>query len=107
MRILPSQSTVIKRKVGSTASFTTVSIDTVALDDRRPVVHARAAQRIDPDAHLRLANRLHIDHVARSRNIRLDVIVAMGARGFKRASQRQSASPRASPSVRIALALFR
>ena len=55
MRILPSQSSVMKRNVGSTTSLTTRQIDPVALRDARPVVHAGAAQRID--AHADAASR--------------------------------------------------
>ena len=41
MRILPSQSSGMKRKVGSTSSLTTVEVEPVALGDRLPVGDAR------------------------------------------------------------------
>ena len=54
----------MKRKVGSTSSLTTVSVESVALGDRRPVVHPRAAQGIDAHLHTRAADRVHVDDVA-------------------------------------------
>ena len=56
MRILPSQSSDMNRKVGSTASFTTLQIEVVALGDARPIVHAGAAQGIDAHANARSAD---------------------------------------------------
>ena len=37
-------------------------VDPVFLDDRRPVVHGSAAQRIDADLHPGRADRLHVQH---------------------------------------------
>ncbi len=67
MRIWPSQSTVMKRKVGSTASFDDGQVQPVALGDPGPVVDAGAAQRIDAEAELGAADDLQVDDVVRDR----------------------------------------
>ncbi len=64
MRIFPSQSSVMNRNVGSTASLTTVKIEPVALGDARPIMHAGAAQGVDAHANLRIADHIHIQNVA-------------------------------------------
>ena len=67
MRILPSQSSVMNRHVGSTSGLTTVEVEPVALADRRPVVDARTAQRVGADAHAGRPDRVDVDDVAAGR----------------------------------------
>ena len=64
MRIWPSQSTVIKRKVGSTVFVDHGQIQTIALGDSAPVMNAGAAKRINAQAELRAANDVHVNHIA-------------------------------------------
>ena len=64
MRIWPSQSTVIKRNVGSTVSSTTVRFKAIVLGDPRPVMDAGPAQRINAELELRAADDFQVDHVA-------------------------------------------
>ena len=52
----PSQSTLMKRKVGSTSSLTTVSGMPMTLGDRAPVRDAGAAERIDAEPQRRAAH---------------------------------------------------
>jgi hypothetical protein len=61
------------------------SIEAIALDDRLPVAHARAAQRIDADLHAGAADRFHVEHVGEVGDIGPDVIVAANTSGFARA----------------------
>jgi hypothetical protein len=65
----------MKLKVGSTTSLTTVRFETVALRDGRPVVHSGAAERIDSQADLRVADRLHVDHVAEVGDVVVEIVV--------------------------------
>ena len=67
MRILPSQSRVMKPKVGSTRSFVMVSVDAVPLGDGGPVGHRRAAQRVDADAQAASRDGGHVDDARRGR----------------------------------------
>ncbi len=78
-------------------------LDPIALDDRSPVVHARAAERIDADAHAGVANRVQSTTLARS------LTYASNSRGdaWSRPSSARSNGMRftpRSPSSRIALA---
>ncbi len=82
MRIRPSQSTVMKRKVGSTASFTTVRFEAVALGNRGPVVDAGAAERIHAQADLRAANRVHVDHIAEIAHVSIEIVMPV-RRGWR------------------------
>ena len=50
-------------------------IELVALGDRRPVVHARAAERIDAHADLRAADRIHVDDVAEIADVVVEIVV--------------------------------
>ena len=75
MRMRPSQSRVMKPKVGSTCSLTTVRSMPVALGDPRPVVHAGAAQRIDAHADAGGADRIEIDHAAKIGDVGVEKIV--------------------------------
>ena len=83
MRILPSQSSVMKRKVGSTVIHHG-EIQPIAFGDRPPVVHSRAAQGIDTEADPGAADGLHIDDVSQIVNIGRDVVVLV--RGGSRQS---------------------
>ena len=77
MRIFPSQSAVMNRNVGSTASFTMVASNPVMLDQRRPVVHGRAAERIDADFHAGGFDQRHVDGIAEIGDIGADIVVQM------------------------------
>ena len=57
----------------------------IALDDRLPVMHAGAAQGIDPDLDAGGADRFHVDDIGEVGDIGPDVIVAMHAGRFARA----------------------
>ena len=65
MRMRPSQSSVMKRKVGSTASLTTVKIQSIPVADGSPIMHARATQRIHAQIQFRAANDIEVDHLAK------------------------------------------
>ena len=70
IRILPSQSTVMKRNVGSTRVVHHGRRDPVARDDRLPVADAGAAERIHADAHAGAADDRHVDRRSRDRRHR-------------------------------------
>ena len=57
----------------------------VALDDGLPIVHAGAAQRIDPYLDACGADRLHVNDISEVGDIGPGVIMAMNARRFARA----------------------
>ena len=54
--------------------------DLVALDDRLPILNSGAAQRVDPDAHARCADRFQIDDIGEVGDIGRDVVIGMNAR---------------------------
>ena len=54
-----------------------VDRDAVALDDRSPVVHSGAAERIHPDSDARVADRFHVHHAGEITDVRIDVVVTM------------------------------
>ena len=62
MRILPSQSTAMKRNVGSIWSSIDFAAQAVLVDDPCPVVHACAAQGIDAQGHPGVLDGRHVDH---------------------------------------------
>ena len=100
MRMRPSQSSVMKLNVGSTCSLTTSRFEPVALGDARPIVHARATQRIDAEADTRRAHRLEVEHAAEIGDVGGDEIVFPGGGGAPRlrvrhAPYRPAAWPRA------------
>ena len=61
MRILPSQSRVMKPKVGSTVSLVMVSAMSMDLGDGGPPGHGRATERVDPDAQAGAGDGRHVD----------------------------------------------
>ena len=75
MRIWPSQSTVIKRKVGIDGLVDDREVQSVALGNRPPVVDAGAAERINPHADLRAANGVHVEHVGEISNVSIEIVV--------------------------------
>ena len=97
MRILPSQSTCMKRNVGSTVVSTTSSDQSVFLGDASPVRHRRAAQRIGSQRRTRIANRIEVDDRAQVVDVLRDKVVAMRVR---RAQRRLDSRPAALPSCR-------
>ena len=94
MRICPSQSTVIKRKVGSMAWFTTVEIEAVAFADGMPVGDAGAAQWIDAEVDAAPANRLHVDHRGEIGNVGARDNRAVGGRSRRPAQGTRASRPR-------------
>ena len=50
-------------------------VQPVALGNRRPVVHPGAAERIHPQADLRAANGIHVDHIGEIGNVGVEVVV--------------------------------
>ena len=66
MRIWPSESTVMKRKVGSIVGIHDLEVQAVALVDRLPVGGAGAAERIHARDAAGVANGLHIHDDGRS-----------------------------------------
>ena len=70
MRILPSWSTVMKEKVGSTPRVDDLEVQPVALGDRLPEGHAGAAHRIDADLEAGGGDGVHVDDVAPDRRRR-------------------------------------
>ena len=63
-----------KRRVDPLADHR--QVEPVTLGDPPPVVHFRAAKRIDADADLRGADRLHVDDVPEVGDVGIQVIVA-------------------------------
>ena len=57
-------------------------VNPVTLDQRLPILNSSAAERIDPDAHTRRADRFEIDDIGQIGNIRRDIIMGMNARRF-------------------------
>src|SRR5581483_8358491 len=53
-------------------------VELVALGDRPPEVHPRAAERIHSHAYLRATNGVHVDHVAQIADIGVQVVMSMG-----------------------------
>ena len=79
MRILPSQSTRHEAEGRIDRVVDDGRVEAVALDDRLPVMHAGAAERIDADLHAGAADRLHVDDVAEVGDVGPDIIVALDA----------------------------
>ena len=65
-------------------------VQAIALDDRLPVAHRRAAQGIDADLDACAADRLHVEHIGEIGDIGRDVVVAMHAGSFARALVRNA-----------------
>ena len=84
IRMRPSQSTVMKRNVGSTIALTTVRSRLVALGDRPPVVDARAAEWIDAELEAGAADSVEVDDVGKVVDVGREVVVAMGGRRAQR-----------------------
>ena len=80
MRILPSQSTVMNRNVGSTDFVHDGQIEAVALGNQRPIIDARAAEWVDAQRDLGIANRRHIDDVFEIAHIGVQVVIFMRRR---------------------------
>ena len=91
MRMRPSQSSVMKPKVGSTSSLTTVEVEPVALGDPRPVMHAGAAQRIHAHANAGDADGIEIDHAAQVADVGVEKIVLARGGGAHAPARRDSA----------------
>ena len=81
MRILPSQSNVMKQNVGSTLGLVTVRFEAILCRDSRPVMDTRAAQRVHTQLQSRSMDRAHVDYIFKVRNISAKVIVPMSCGG--------------------------
>ena len=82
MRIWPSQSTVMKRKVGSTLVDDS-EVQPVALGNPAPIMDPRAAERIHSHVHLRAANRIHVDNIGEIVYVRVEKVVPVSSRDVK------------------------
>ena len=65
-------------------------VQPVALGDRPPVVDPGAAERIDPQADLRAANGVHVDHVAEIGDVGVEIVVPVRRGGAKSLLERNS-----------------
>ena len=78
MRILPSWSTVMNAKRGSTWRLTMVRLRPYRLRDRLPKGQGSAAEGIDADLQTCRPDGIHVDDVAQIFDIRADQIPLMG-----------------------------
>ena len=67
----------MKRKVRIDFFADHGEIDLVALGDRRPVMHAGAAERIDAQVDAGAADRVEVDHAAQVAHVGVEEIVLM------------------------------
>ncbi|MDT4834486.1 hypothetical protein FQZ97_681240 [compost metagenome] len=67
-----------------------LQIEPIALGDPRPVMHARAAQRVDAQAQAGSADNREIDHAAQITDIVRQVIMRMGGGRLARLGQRHA-----------------
>ena len=81
MRIRPSQSTVMNRKVGSTTSFTTVRFETIALGNRAPNSEHRRRQADPRPCDVRAADRIHIEHTAEIAYVSIEKVMPVRGSG--------------------------
>ena len=88
MRIWPSQSTVMKSEGRIDGLVDDGEVQPVALGNRPPVVDPGAAERIHPQADLRAANGVHVDHIAEIANVGIEVVVPVRRGGAKRLLER-------------------
>ena len=65
-------------------------IEAVPLGNHRPVINARAAERVDAERDLGIANRRHIDDAFEIADIGVQVVVSMRGRGSKRLREQHS-----------------
>ena len=81
MRIWPSQSTVMNRKVGSITFVHDREIQTIALGNRSPIVDSGATKRIHAHADVRAANRIHVEDPAEIAYVSVKKVVPVGGCG--------------------------
>ena len=94
IRILPSQSRVMNRQVGSTSGLTTVRSRPMPVGDLAPVGDARAAERVGADPHAGLADPVDVEDVGRSSTyVPRKSYDAAAARARVNGTRRTSASP--------------
>ena len=84
MRMRPSQSTSMKRKVGSTCGLVTVRFRPYRSAIGAPVVDARAAQRIDRQLETRAADGVEIEDGTQVAHVCVQEIVPVRGRGAQR-----------------------
>jgi hypothetical protein len=84
MRILPSQSSVMKRKVGVDGLVDDVQVQSIPFCQWTPVGHGGATQRIDAQTQLRRFDAFEIHDVGQIGEIVADEIVSRRGRGLQR-----------------------
>ncbi len=77
IRIFPSQSRLMNANARIDLVAHDGEIELVGVRDARPVVHARAAERIHTHAHFAAADHIHVEHGTEVRDIRGNVVVLM------------------------------
>ena len=85
MRILPSQSSAHEGKPRVDFIAHDREIELVTLSDARPIMHARAAERIHAHAHFRTANHVHVDDTGEVGDIGVEIVVLVRSRAHARA----------------------
>jgi hypothetical protein len=65
-------------------------VDAVTLRNRRPVVHARAAEWIDTHAHAGAADHVEVDHVREIGDVGVQIIVFARRRSVARPFERHA-----------------
>jgi hypothetical protein len=56
-------------------------IQTIALGNPVPIVHASATQRIHAHADVRTANRIHVEHAGEIANVSTEIVMPVGSCG--------------------------
>ena len=80
----------MNRNVGSTDLFTIVRLRPIVLGDQRPIINARASERIDAKRNLGIADRRHIDNGFEIVDVGVQVVVLMRRRGSQRLREQRS-----------------
>ena len=81
MRMRPSQSRVMKRKVGSTLGLRICNDEMILFGDAGPVVDAGAAERVDGELEGGVGEDVEVDDVGEVVDVGGDVVVAVGGGG--------------------------
>ena len=66
------------------------AVELIAIDDRSPVMHARAAQRIDADLHIRGPYRFQVDYIEEIANVVAHEVMPMRRRRLERFGHRHA-----------------
>ncbi len=70
-----------------------VEVQTVVLGNCRPVAHPCSAQRIDTQAQIGAADRVHVDHIDQVGHVAVEVVMAMGGIRLERLGVRDAFNP--------------